>query len=127
MHVTPQDAEKSAHASHKHHAFAQLEQLARQLQYGGINIWSDIDDGEVTYHVEYKDKHVTGRDLEYAILRAVGKMPMRTCQQCKRDRDINCFVRRANSPDGFGNLCNICNRLKSRASLALHDVSERAC
>lgn len=125
MHVTPQDAEKNAIASHKHHAFIQLEQLARQLHYGGINIWSETDEGETIYHVEAGPKHVTGRELEYAILRAVGKMPLRTCQKCKQDRDINCFVRRGNSPDGYGNLCNLCNRNKSRASLALDDVGKR--
>ena len=124
MHATPAVLEKSVETSHHNHAFRQLELLLKSLPYGGVNLWAETDEGETVYHLEHGAKHYTGTELEWAILRAVGRMPTRTCQSCERDREINCFVRRSKSADGFGNLCNICNRLKSRASHALHDVSE---
>ena len=126
MHATPAVLEKTVENSHHNHAFRQLALLAKSLPYGGINLWVDQDEGETTYHIEYGDKHYSGTELEWAILRAVGRMPSRPCQKCKKDREINCFVRRSNSEDGFGNLCNVCNRNKSRTPLALHDVSERS-
>jgi hypothetical protein len=126
MHATPMHLEKSVETSHHNHAFRQLEQLLKSLSYSGVNLWAETDEGETVFHIEHGTKHVTGTQLEWAILRAVGKMPSRSCQNCGKEREINCFVRRSKSEDGFGNLCNICNRLKSRASHALYNVSERA-
>lgn len=110
-----------------HDAMQVMQTLAENASTSGLNIWTENDEGEICYHVEYKDKHITSHNLAYAILEAAGRMPRRECSRCHREKSITAFVRKQNSANGFSFTCNLCNRLKhkSRTASALAGVSER--
>lgn len=105
-----------------HDAFRVMINLCTQAGIAGLNIWTSEDEGEITYHVDYKDKTFSGSELNLVILQAAGRLPMRTCTKCGRERVITAFVRKHTAANGFSYCCNLCNRSKHKpgAPAALH-------
>jgi hypothetical protein len=100
-------------------ALSALAELAQRHGVTGITIWFSEDDvapavREKIYTVEAGTQHVSDRNLMYALLRSVDRMPTQRCvchfHVGPRDLPINQFSRRADRPSGFHYYCNHCNR-----------------